>query len=514
MFRSDARRLLAGTLVLTLLCAAWLAPVARAQDEKALQEEVSQAVQSAQKSLAEKIVKIVSQRLGKRLADVEKALAQKERQIAELRQQVEKLLAQKQKPKQPLKPTNAFLGVSHTDNAAGAQVTTVLEGSPAAAAGLKQGDIIKAVNGKAVSSESLTGALTRLAPGIEVKLSVARGGKDVEVVAKLTDREKFHAAQAARARKPAQPQPVVLGIEVVLEGDVLVIDVVDEGFTGHVIGLAKGDRILQVNGQGVSSIEQIGAAVRKIKSGEKFTLRTQRGSEVIDVEGVGSYEKGGAKLVQRKPVAPKEPAKPPKPAPARKPAYLGVQVADVDKGILIEEVSAGTSAAAYGLARNDVITKCNGKDVRTIAQLEEVLTRLSAGDKISVVVLRGSDTKEFKDIVLGARGEKVAAPVKPAPAAKPGKKGYLGVSAQEFSVEKLLVVKDVISGGAGEKAGLKAGDVIVKVGDKAISGFEDLEAALKDLKVGETVTLVVKRNDKEMEVQVTLGDKLAEGLEG
>ena len=56
------------------------------------------------------------------------------------------------------------------------------------------------------------------------------------------------------------------------------------------------------------------------------------------------------------------------------------------------------------------------------------------------------------------------------------------------------------------KAGLEGGDVIVRLGESAITGLEDFDSALRKHKAGETVEVVVLRNGKEVTLAVTLGD--------
>jgi hypothetical protein len=55
------------------------------------------------------------------------------------------------------------------------------------------------------------------------------------------------------------------------------------------------------------------------------------------------------------------------------------------------------------------------------------------------------------------------------------------------------------------KGGLQAGDLIVRLGDSAITGLEDFDSALRKHKGGETVPVVVRRADAEVTLQVELG---------
>ena len=77
--------------------------------------------------------------------------------------------------------------------------------------------------------------------------------------------------------------------------------------------------------------------------------------------------------------------------------------------------------------------------------------------------------------------------------------------AAQFNIDVTegVFVYSVVEGGAGEKAGLRLGDVITKMDDTDITSYEDLVAAKKAYTAGDTVTLTVYRGGKTMEVQLT-----------
>lgn len=54
------------------------------------------------------------------------------------------------------------------------------------------------------------------------------------------------------------------------------------------------------------------------------------------------------------------------------------------------------------------------------------------------------------------------------------------------------------------KGGLKGGDVIVRLGESAVTGLEDFDSALRKHKGGETVPVVVVRDGAEVTLQITL----------
>ena len=72
-----------------------------------------------------------------------------------------------------------------------------------------------------------------------------------------------------------------------------------------------------------------------------------------------------------------------------------------------------------------------------------------------------------------------------------------------IDVTQGLFVYSVVSGGAGDKAGLRLGDVITKMGDKTLTSRQDLSAAMKGYRAGDTVTLTVYRNGQYIETELT-----------
>lgn len=66
-------------------------------------------------------------------------------------------------------------------------------------------------------------------------------------------------------------------------------------------------------------------------------------------------------------------------------------------------------------------------------------------------------------------------------------------------------VQSVTSGGAADKAGIKAGDTIVAVDGVPIRSFAELRGTINAYSPGDTVTVTVTRNGSSQNVQVTLG---------
>ncbi len=86
-----------------------------------------------------------------------------------------------------------------------------------------------------------------------------------------------------------------------------------------------------------------------------------------------------------------------------------------------------------------------------------------------------------------------------------GNQAFLGVMTEK--ADKGVKVSEVMKGTAADKAGLKAGDLITKLGDKDINSPSDLLAAVKAHKPGDEVEVTYLRDDKQQETKVTLGHR-------
>src|SRR5205823_13920835 len=81
---------------------------------------------------------------------------------------------------------------------------------------------------------------------------------------------------------------------------------------------------------------------------------------------------------------------------------------------------------------------------------------------------------------------------------------YFGSIPDFGQVENGVKFSDVRPGSPAAKAGLKAGDVLVQFGDKAIKNLYDFTDALRRSKVGDVVEVKVSRGDQTVTASVTL----------
>ncbi len=96
-------------------------------------------------------------------------------------------------------------------------------------------------------------------------------------------------------------------------------------------------------------------------------------------------------------------------------------------------------------------------------------------------------------------------------------KAYLAITAgtmnaqmaeqYQIDLEEGVFVYAVEKGGAGERAGLHLGDVITKMGDRDIKSMEDLSAAKKGHKAGETVEITFYRDGEYHTAELTFDEQ-------
>ena len=98
--------------------------------------------------------------------------------------------------------------------------------------------------------------------------------------------------------------------------------------------------------------------------------------------------------------------------------YLGIKGSDITEqlsetynmpeGIYVTEVTKGSPAEKGKIVAGDIITAINGRDVKTLEELQEVLTYTKAGTKVTITVRElkdGEYAEEERTVTLGSKGK-------------------------------------------------------------------------------------------------------------
>jgi serine protease Do len=79
---------------------------------------------------------------------------------------------------------------------------------------------------------------------------------------------------------------------------------------------------------------------------------------------------------------------------------LGLKNSQLDQGVYVKEIAAGSPAAKAGLKSEDVITAINGKQIKTGSELRhELYTNTKIGDTVSITLIRNGK-EETKKVTL------------------------------------------------------------------------------------------------------------------
>ena len=185
------------------------------------------------------------------------------------------------------------------DKPRGALISFVEPDSPAAGAGIKPGDVVLEVNGKAIEqSADLANNVSGIKPGDTARLAVWRGGQEQNIdvkVDELKEPDERAAAAGAPGSKPgagmSAQEDTRLGLvvrpltseekrSVETEGSLVIENV--KGSAARA-GLQRGDIILAVNNQQVDTVDELRTAAGKLNKGDAAALLVERGGAQIFV---------------------------------------------------------------------------------------------------------------------------------------------------------------------------------------------------------------------------------------
>jgi photosystem II stability/assembly factor-like uncharacterized protein len=216
---------------------------------------------------------------------------------------------------------SVFVGVTTEDaEGGGVRVLAVADDSPAAKGGLKEDDVVTAIDGQRTPTyDAFNTYLAGKKAGDTIRVTVRRGKADVEVPVTLAPREEKKAEpkkdkaeepkegekeEPKKGKGPAGKGPPVLGIVLApSEGAVVVGDVTPDGPAAKA-GVEKGDTIKAVAGKGVTDQLSLRAALLPYKAGDTVKVTLDRGGKRLDVDAVLAAGRGGAAAAPANPARP------------------------------------------------------------------------------------------------------------------------------------------------------------------------------------------------------------------
>lgn len=231
-------------------------------------------------------------------------------------------------------------------------------------------------------------------------------------------------------------------------------------------------------------------------------------------------------------------------------AYLGVDIADVsaerlaelklkeEHGAEVTMVDQDAPAGKAGVHEHDVIVSLNGTAVESAAQLRRMIKEIPAGRVIDLGLSRDGQPLTIKVQLADRRKSMAWEPNMPKMPDMPNMPDM--PSMPDFPVSVVIVhsslrsglmvenitsqlgeffgvkdgkgvlVRQVEKGSRGEKAGFRAGDVVVKVNNQPVHDSSDFTHALRSSSGG-TATVTVMREKREQTLTLTLPAKKDSG---
>jgi len=197
-------------------------------------------------------------------------------------------------------------------------------------------------------------------------------------------------------------------------------------------------------------------------------------------------------------------------------SYLGVDAQPVDpalaealrlsstRGALIASVEKGSPAEAAGLEPGDVVLNWNTAPVITSEDFKIDAQLSIPGVRVKIAMLRDGKRSDREVVPRLATVKVVSAPH---PASCALRRAPELASVEDFDVQELpaaragalpggrgVAVSRVTDHGAADQAGLKVGDVVLRIGNAGVRTPTDVGRALEGYKVGETLPLLVRRS--------------------
>jgi len=176
------------------------------------------------------------------------------------------------------------------------------------------------------------------------------------------------------------------------------------------------------------------------------------------------------------------------------------------RGALVSDVVKDSPAARAGVMRGDIVLEFNGREVKDVSSLRNMVAQSKTGTEITIKILRAG--KEFIVRVGILELPREVAEIMPDRSPNdPETKVLTGLSVMDLSKEivkqlgfnkdeKGVVVVRVEPGSPADEAEIKKGDIIKEMNKKEISNLEDFNRTATNLKKSESVMLFINRSGK------------------
>jgi serine protease Do len=218
--------------------------------------------------------------------------------------------------------------------------------------------------------------------------------------------------------------------------------------------------------------------------------------------------------------------------------YLGVNLAEIDAnrakelklkedyGVEITRVEENSPAEKAGVKAGDVVLEYNGQRVEGMEQFGRMVRETPPGREVKLTISRNGVTQTLMT-ALGSRKSRFSTNFAPGFEVPEFhmpdipqifttlRSPMLGVEAESlgpqlavyFGVKEGALVRSVLENTPAQKAGIKAGDVIIKVDGMAVTTPNELSGAVRAANTKKTYSIELMRDRKPVTVTVNVEDR-------
>lgn len=180
------------------------------------------------------------------------------------------------------------------------------------------------------------------------------------------------------------------------------------------------------------------------------------------------------------------------------PGFVGIEVgSDAQGRPTVADLVSNSPAEAAGLKAGDVVVSIAGEKPESAPALKGRLRAAAADEPLTLAVERNG-----KIVELTATPRPVSRPLSETSGST---RATLGIRTGEHKKSGGVEILEITPGGAAAAAGFKTGDIIVRIGDAALSAELAIRDALSRRKPGDVIAVGVLRGEKEVELRATLG---------
>lgn len=205
---------------------------------------------------------------------------------------------------------------------------------------------------------------------------------------------------------------------------------------------------------------------------------------------------------------------------------IGVQVQRVDRvmaeslgldvpvGALVSQITPDGAAAKAGVEVGDVILSFNGRTINSSEDLPPVVGTVRPGTKAPMEVFRDGRRRTLEVTVGEAQSDPGSVTASSRDSTQASGSNRIGLTVQALTSEQReqlslgadegVLVSRV--SGAAARAGLTRGDVVLRVGRTNVDSVEAFDRAVKDIKNGDSVMLLIRRGESNSFIPLTVRD--------